>query len=180
MNIKCKTFYVRTWEKHLFLDILHQHWYNCPIALPVLLNPQHESVLTVVSAASAPDRTSSATIERPSGDLSTQLWTAVRDISHRKQETFMSILCIESFCPLKTHNGTLLFGSRLKHGSHFDYWNQPLNLRMCVCYLDCHESGVRCCLMMHIETLLRPLQLFFLRLWIICRFSLIVGSIFLI
>jgi hypothetical protein len=41
----------------------------------------------------------------------------------------MNILCIESFCPQKTHNRTLLFGS------HFDYWNQSLNMNMRICYL---------------------------------------------
>jgi hypothetical protein len=41
-----------------------------------------------------------------------------------------------------THNRMLLFGIiLLKHGRHFDYWNQNLNMRMRVCYLDCHESG---------------------------------------
>jgi hypothetical protein len=33
---------------------LHQHWYTCPIALPVRRNPQHRSLLAVVSATSAP------------------------------------------------------------------------------------------------------------------------------
>jgi hypothetical protein len=29
------------------------------------------------------------------------------------------------------HNRTLIFGSTLlKHGRHFDYWKQPLNIRM--------------------------------------------------
>jgi hypothetical protein len=28
--------------------VLHQHWYTCPIALPVRRNPQHRSLLTVV------------------------------------------------------------------------------------------------------------------------------------
>jgi hypothetical protein len=34
--------------------ILHQHWYTCPIALPVRRKPQHRSLLTLVSATSAP------------------------------------------------------------------------------------------------------------------------------
>jgi hypothetical protein len=58
----------------------------------------------------------------------------------------------------------LLFGSKiLKHGRHFDYWNQPLNMRMHVCYLDCHEAGLYCYLMIHIlvEKLLHTLQLFY-------------------
>jgi hypothetical protein len=39
--------------------------------------------------------------------------------------------------PIKTHNRTLLFYSTLlKHGRHFDYWNQSLNMSMRVCHLD--------------------------------------------
>jgi hypothetical protein len=39
------------------------------------------------------------------------------------------------------HNRTLLFGNTfLKHGHHFDYWNQPLNMRMRVCYLHLSRS----------------------------------------
>jgi hypothetical protein len=49
----------------------------------------------------------------------------------------MNILCIESFYPQKTQNRTLLFGIRvLKDCRRFDYGNQPLNMRMRVCYLD--------------------------------------------
>jgi hypothetical protein len=33
-------------------------------------------------------------------------------------------------------------------------------MSMRVCYLDCHEAGLCCYLVIHIETLLRPLQLF--------------------
>jgi hypothetical protein len=37
----------------------------------------------------------------------------------------------------KTHSRTLFFGSIiLKYDRHFDYWNQPLNMRMRVSYLD--------------------------------------------
>jgi hypothetical protein len=40
-----------------------------------------------------------------------------------------------------------------------------LNLRMRVCYLDCHEAGLWCYLVIHIESPLRPIQLFYLYLW---------------
>jgi hypothetical protein len=43
----------------------------------------------------------------------------------------------------------LLFGSTiLKYASHFYYWNQR------VCYLHCHEAGLCCYLVIHIENLL--------------------------
>jgi hypothetical protein len=61
------------------------------------------------------------------------------------------------------HNRTLLFGSTpLKHGHHFDYSNQPLNMHMRVCYL-----------VIHIENLLCPLQLVYLYLWPIYWLSLV-------
>jgi hypothetical protein len=45
----------------------------------------------------------------------------------------------------KTNNRKLLFGSiLLKHGCHFDYWTQTLNMRTRVCYLNCHEAGLCC------------------------------------
>jgi hypothetical protein len=50
--------------------------------------------------------------------------------------------------PTKTHNRTLL-----KHGRHFDYWNQLLNMCMRVSYLDCHEVGLCCYQVRHTETL---------------------------
>jgi uncharacterized membrane protein len=61
----------------------------------------------------------------------------------------MNILFIKSYCPQKTHNRTLLFGS-LSYGHQFDYRNQPLNMRMRVCYLDSHEAGLCCYLVIHI------------------------------
>jgi hypothetical protein len=46
-------------------------------------------------------------------------------------------------------------------------------MRMCACYLDCHEAGLCCYLMIHIENLLRPLQLFYFHLLPIYRLSLV-------
>jgi hypothetical protein len=56
---------------------------------------------------------------------------------------FVNIVCIESCCPQKNRNITLLFGIKLlNHSSHFDYWNQPLNMSIRVCFVDCHEAGI--------------------------------------
>jgi hypothetical protein len=47
-------------------------------------------------------------------------------------------------------------------------------LRICVCYLDCHEAGLCCCyLVIHIENLLRPFGLFYFHLWPIYWLSLL-------
>jgi hypothetical protein len=77
---------------------------------------------------------------------------AINTSTVNRKHSFMNILCIESFCP-QTHTRKLLFGSTiLNHGSHSDYWNHPMNMSMRVCYLDCHEAGLCCYLMIHIGT----------------------------
>jgi hypothetical protein len=95
--------------------------------------------------------------------------------SHRKQETFLHeypLLWVP--LPTDTHNRTLLFGGKLLiHGRHSDYWNQPLNMHMRVCYLDCHEAGLYCYLVIYKENVLRPLQLFYFHLWPIYWLSLV-------
>jgi hypothetical protein len=64
MDIKCKTCNIRTWKNHFISwHVLHQHLYTCPIALPMCRNPRYRSLLTLVSATSAPSRVSSATLE---------------------------------------------------------------------------------------------------------------------
>jgi hypothetical protein len=69
-------------------------------------------------------------------------------------------------CPQKRHSTTLLFcNTLLKLGCHFYYWNQPLNMRMRVSYLGCLEAGPCCYLVIHIENVLRPLQMFYFHLW---------------
>jgi hypothetical protein len=74
-----------------------------------------------------------------------------------RKHFFMNVLCIESFCPQKTDNRMLLFSSALfKHSRHFDYGNKPQNMRVYVCYLDLHEAGLCCHLVIHIENLLHP------------------------
>jgi hypothetical protein len=46
-------------------------------------------------------------------------------------------------------------------------------MRMRVCYLDYHEAGLCCYLVIHIGNVLRPLQLFYFHLWPIYWFSLV-------
>jgi hypothetical protein len=163
MDIKRKTCDIRTWkETFIFRHILHQNWHTCPIALPMRRNLQHRRLLTVVSATSAPPfqlLRHRRNVCHPVVNRFTQqtLPTVIR------KNFFMNIVCTESFSPHKTHNRTLLFHiTLLKHGRHFDYWNQPLNMRMRVCYL-----------VIYIENLLRPLLLFYFHLWPIYWLSLV-------
>jgi hypothetical protein len=75
-----------------------------------------------------------------------------------REKLFMNILCIESSCPQKrrtTERSSSIVYS--KYSRHFDYRNQLLNKRMRACYLDCHEAGLCCNVVIYTETLLRPL-----------------------
>jgi hypothetical protein len=128
-------------------------------------NAQHRSILTVVSATSAPP------FQRPHHRRNL-FHPAVNSFTRQTHPTvnrkhfFMNILSIEFSCPQKMHTWTLLFGSiPLKHARHFDYWHQPLNMGKRVCCLDCHEAGLCCHLVIHIESLLHPLQMFYFHLW---------------
>jgi hypothetical protein len=106
----------------------------------------------------------------------TQLRTALRDKHFPPWTGNISLwitFALSHFAHRK-YNRTLFFVSTLlKRGRHFDYWNQPLNIRMGVCYLDSHEAGLCCYLVTHIENLLRPLQLFYFHLWPIYWLSLV-------
>jgi hypothetical protein len=130
MDIKLKTCDIRSWKKYLFFGISSS---NIDPFVSVRRDPQRRSLLTVVSPTSAPGRASSGLsnvlerISRPSCE-----WLYATNTSHRKRET-----CIYAYplhwvlLPIKKHNRTLLFGSSLlKHGLHFDYWNQSLLPRL--------------------------------------------------
>jgi hypothetical protein len=136
--IESKTCYIRIWEKHLFSRHIFHHL------------------------------SSSATFERPWENFSTQLWTVLRDNTfQRKQETVIYKCSLHwDLSRIKKHKRTVLFCSKLlKHGLHFDYWNQPLNMRMRIYYIGCPEAGLCCYVVIHLENILRPLQLFYFRLW---------------
>jgi hypothetical protein len=122
----------------------YQHWYTCPIALPVFRNPQNISLLIVVSAISTPLFQS---LHHPQNVCHPAVNHFVRQTlpTVNRKHFFVSILCIESFYPQIMHNRTPLFyRTPLRHGCHFDCWNQPPNMRMHVCYLDSHEAGLCC------------------------------------
>jgi hypothetical protein len=169
-DMKRKACDIRTWEKRLFPGIYSTnidtliHWYTWPIALPVRRN-------------SAAWKTFDCCLSHLQTSISNSLSSAKRfhpvvkrftrqTLSNVKRTHFIiNVPLTESFCPQKAHNRSLFFVTTLlKHGCHFDYWNQPLNRRMRVCYLECPE-GDCCYLVIQIENLLRPLQLFYFHLW---------------
>jgi hypothetical protein len=132
-------------EKHSFLEF----------PPPTLIHLSHRFISASKSAVSttfAPGRASSATFERPWENFSNQLRTLYStSTSRRKQETFIYAYPLNwVLLPNKTYTRTLLFGS--KYSRHFDCWNQPLNMNMRVCYLDRHEAGLCCYLVIHCFT----------------------------
>jgi hypothetical protein len=168
MDIERKIYDIRTWKKYLFLDI----------SSPTLIHLSHRFISASKPAAwksfvCCLNRfcTSVSTFSSSAKLLprfSTQLWTALRDKHfHRKQEIFLYEYLFHwvLFPTRKMHNRTLLFGNTLlKQGCHVYYWNQPMNMRMLVSYLDCDEAGLCSYLVIHIENLLQPLQLFYFHL----------------
>jgi hypothetical protein len=69
-----------------------------------------------------------------------------------RKHLFMHRFCIEYFLPQETQNRTSIFGSiLLKHCHYFDYWKQSLKMSMLVCYLDCHEAGLCCYLVIPVH-----------------------------
>jgi hypothetical protein len=134
--------------------MLYQHWYTCPIALQVHRNPQHRLFLFYCCLSHF--RTSVSTSSSLAKCLPPSCESLYATItSHRKQKIFIFEYPLHWVLlpkKKKTHKRTLLFGSILfKHSRHFDYWNQPLNMRIRVRYLDCHEAGLCCYLVMHTE-----------------------------
>jgi hypothetical protein len=92
-------------------NILHQHWYPCPIALPVRRNPQHRSVFFLLSQSEHGDLAEhhlrlSNVLERTSRPSCESLYAT--DTSQRKQETFLYEypLRLSPFAHKKTHNRT--------------------------------------------------------------------------
>jgi hypothetical protein len=165
MDIKREPCDIRTRRKHIFLDIsstindtLVQSLYQC-------VETRSIEAFWLFSSTSAPPSQPfghQLNVLLPSGE---PLYANTLPIVKRKH-FFMNILYVESYCAQKeTHNRVQLFGNTLiKHIRHFYCWNQPRNMRMRICYLDCHESGLCCYLVIRIVNLLRPLQLFYVHL----------------
>jgi hypothetical protein len=178
IDIKCNNTWYSNLEKHLFLDVSPTNIDTLVPSLYDCVETRSIEVYWLLSANSAPPfqplrhQPNVCHVSRPSCE---PLYTT--NISHRKQETFLYEYPLHSdLLPTKekTLNRTLLFGdTHLKHGCHFGYGNQPLNIRIYVLYLDCHKAGLCCYLVIHIGNLLRQLQPFYFHLWPIYWFSLV-------
>jgi hypothetical protein len=125
--------YAKPWERPSAVATL-----SIVILLSARINSSTRcTVASVAISTGQPGWASSATLERAWENLCTQLWTALHYKHHRKQKHYYEYPLHWVLLPTKMYNRTLLFGSILLwYGRHFDYWHQPLNMRMCVCYLD--------------------------------------------
>jgi hypothetical protein len=169
MVIKSKTCDIRTWKIIISRRILHQHWYTwytCPIAYQCVETRSIQVEVFLLLSQSLPHlRFNLFVISEMFAAKAETLYAT--DTSHRKKETYLYEYPLHwVLLPTKMaqHNAVLRFYT-LKHGRRFDYWNQPLNMRMRVCYVDCDEAGLCCYLVTHTENRLRPLQLFYFHLW---------------
>jgi hypothetical protein len=67
----------------------------------------------------------------------------MKNTSHCKHETFIYEYPLHwVLLPIKIAQKDAALRYTLKHGRHFHYWNQPLNMCMRICYLNCHEAGL--------------------------------------
>jgi hypothetical protein len=123
MDIKHKTCDIRTWkQRHLFLDISPPTLIHLSHLFTSAWNPQHRSLLNVVSATPAPPfqplrhQRNVCHVSRPTYEP-----FFATDTSHHTQETFLYEYPLHnSFCPQKqTHNWTLLFSRTLQARSPF-------------------------------------------------------------
>jgi hypothetical protein len=157
--------------------IRHQQWYSCPIALPARRNRSTE----VFWLLSQPlphlvwhHQQLSNVLEKIYRPVVNRFTRQTLPTVNRKY-FFVNILCIPSFCPQKR---TTKLCSSVIHSSRtiaiLTTKTLPLNMHMRVCYLACFEAGLCYYLVIHIENLLRPLQLFCFHLWPIHWLSFVV------
>jgi hypothetical protein len=176
IDMKRKTCDVRTWRKYLFLDITSTNIHTLVPSLYQRVQTRSIEVYLLLYQPLPHLCFNFFVINETLPPSCEPLYAT--NTSHRKQVTHLYEYALHwVLSRTKAYNSTLLFGSILhKHGRHFDYWNQSLNMLMDVCYLGCHEVGLYCYLVIHIKTLLDLLQLFYFHLWPIYLLSLVFES----
>jgi hypothetical protein len=149
------------WE-HLFLDISSTNTDTLVASLYQCFESRSIEVLTVVSATSAPPLSAKSVPPRCEPLYAT-------NTSQHKQETFLYE------CPL--HWVLLTTKKAQQNDSLRQYtpqaWSpfwllKPASKHAHARLLpwDCHEAGLCCYLVIHIENFIRPLQLFYFHLWL--------------
>jgi hypothetical protein len=132
--------------------ILHQHWYTCPIALPVRRNPQYRSFY---DCCLSHFRTWSGII----CDFRTSLREFLDPVVNRftgqtlpavnRKYFFMNFICSESFCPQKKRSTKRCF-SVVHPQAPSPFWLlKPASEQYARVLPDSHEAGL-CCIYIYI------------------------------
>jgi hypothetical protein len=170
--MKHKTCNIRKWEKHLFHDIVSTNTETLVPSLYPCVETWSIEIFWLLSQP-LPHLCSTSLSSAKCLPASCEPLYAT-NTSHLNQETFLYEYSLNwVLLPTKKtkQNRTLFYGNTfLKHCCRFGYWNQPLNMHMCVSFLHCHEADLCCYLVIHIENLLRPLQLFCICVYILTIF----------
>jgi hypothetical protein len=105
-DIKRKTCDIQTWKKHLFLDISST---NIAILVPSFyqcVETRSTEVFWLLPQPLSHLRHQRNVCHRVVNPFTQQTLPTIS-----REQFFMNILCMESFCPQKAHNRTLFFGS---------------------------------------------------------------------
>jgi hypothetical protein len=95
-------------KKFISRHILHQHWYTCPIALPIRRNPQHRSIFDCCLSHFRISVSTSSSAKRLPPSCEPLYAT---NTSNHKQNMFLYESPLHRvLLPTKTINRTLLFG----------------------------------------------------------------------
>jgi hypothetical protein len=174
MDVKHKTCDIRTWKKHLFLDISS---INIDKFDPLLYQCVETRSIEVSWLLSQPLPHLGFNLFVISETFATQLWKALLD------KHFPSL--IETFLyeyplhwvrlPTKKKRTTEGCSSVVDSLGTIVILTTETSLWTCdcKCFLDSHGAGLCCYLVIQIENLLRRLQLFYFHLWPICWLSLV-------
>jgi hypothetical protein len=158
IDIKRKTCDIRTWKKHLFLDISST---NIDTLVPSL----YQCVRHLLRLSNVLER-----ISRPSRE---PLYAT--NTSNREQEIFLYGYTLHRVFAHK-ESTTEFCSSVVYTSSAVAILTTETIHWTCACAsanLDCHEAGLCCYLVIHIENLLCPLQLYYFHLWPVYWLSLV-------
>jgi hypothetical protein len=175
MDIKHKTCDIQTKKTVISQRILPGCWYTYTIAIPMYQNPQHKNLRL---------------LSQPHPHLIfiiCDFWRSMREFLNpvvnrfiqqtlpttNRKHFFVNILfywvlptekCITEFFSSVVYPSSIVIILTTK---------TRLWICTCDCYLDCHEAGLYCYLVIHMENLLHLLQMFYFHLWPIYWLSLV-------
>jgi hypothetical protein len=156
MDIKRKTWDIRTWKEHLFLDMSST---NIDKLVPSLYQ-----FVEIRGSATCPTPFQPLRHQRNFRHPVVNRFTLQTLPTVNRKYFFINNLCTSQ------KNRTTELCSSVVHPSSTI---AILTTETSLCYLDCREAGLCCYLVIHIENLLYPLQLLYFHLWRIYWLSLV-------